>query len=225
MKFQLKTKALKLRRLGWSVKDIAKKLDISESTSSLWCREIVLTPAQKTRLEDRTGKKLLNFFRIVEEQKIRRQKEKAIILDQAVKNFGELSRREKFIAGIALYWAEGFKHVSEKRLGFCNSDPLMMKFQMNFWIECLGIEKDQITARLSLNERFKDETEKLQKYWSDYLELPASQFTKPFYQKSKTVKDYGTAKGYNGVLRIHARKSSRKMMEMRGYMKAMSLKS
>lgn len=225
MKFQLKTKALRLRKLGWSVKDIACKLKISESTSSLWCRQIVLTPVQKQRLEARTGKKLMNFFRIVEQQKLRRQKDKNEIFERSIKQFGEMSLRDKFVAGIAIYWAEGFKHVSEKRLGFCNSDPLMIKFQINFWIECLGIEKDQITARLSLNERFLGETERLQDFWSKYLGLPTSQFTKPFYQKSKTIKDYGTSKGYNGVLRIHARKSSKKMIEMRGFMNAISTKN
>lgn len=223
MKFDLKIRATRLRRLGWSINDIAKKVEISESTASLWCREIALTKEQKTRLEKRTGKKLQNFFRIVERQKKQRDRNKRLLMEKAAMEIGKLSKREKFIAGIALYWAEGFKHVSEKRLGFCNSDPLMIKFQMDFWKECLDVGTEEITARLSLNERFREETSRLEKFWSNYLNLPLSQFTKPFYQKSKTVKDYGNSDGYRGVLRIHVRKSSIKMIEMRGYIKGLTL--
>lgn len=41
-----KNKALILRQNGESIKDIAKRLKISKSTVSLWCRDIKLTSEQ-----------------------------------------------------------------------------------------------------------------------------------------------------------------------------------
>jgi len=45
--------------------------------------------------------------------------------------FGEikkLNKRELFLCGVMLYWAEGFKHKDESGLGLATSDPRMAKF-------------------------------------------------------------------------------------------------
>jgi len=156
VKLNLKPKAIKLRRKGYSINDIAKILRISESTASLWCRKIILTSKQKKNLEERTNKKLQKFFKMVEKQKQDRTKIKNKIQREAEREIGGLSKRDLFIAGIALYWAEGFKHQSEGRIGFCNSDPAMIKFMINFLVSHFKIKTGEISPRLTINESFKD---------------------------------------------------------------------
>ncbi len=221
MKLNLKSKALSLRKDGFSIKDIAAKLNISTSTASLWCRNIQLSRKQKENLESRTNRKLQKFFKMVEKQKENRQKVKNKIQKTAKEEIGSLSKRDLFIAGVSLYWAEGFKHEAEGRVGFCNSDPLMMKFMQSFLKKCLGVKNEEISPRLTLNEAFKDKTEQIQQYWSEYLNIPVSQFTKPFYQKVKQVKVYANGDNYHGVLRIHVRKSSVLLLKMRGYLESL----
>lgn len=218
MKYKLRTQAIKLRKSGYSIPDIASRLNVSKSTASLWCRDILLSEKQKKILEERTNRKLRDFFKLVEKQKKERADEKQSIIWQGAKEIGELSLRELFLTGVALYWAEGFKHEAEKRLGFCNSDPSMIKLQMDFWQKCLGVNKSDISPRLTINEMFRDQTDRIQNFWADILDIPLTQFTKPFCQQSKMVKKFDNGKSYHGVLRIHVRKSSKLMTRMRGWM-------
>jgi hypothetical protein len=221
MKLSLKLKAIELRKNGYSINDIANRLKISSSTASLWCRNIVLTSSQKINLEKRTNRKLQKFFKMIEKQKQTRVKIKNQLQKTAGKEIGTLSKRDLFIAGVSLYWAEGFKHEAEKRIGFCNSDPAMMKFMILFLEKCLGVKKIEFSPRLTLNEAFKEKSEEIQRYWSKYLEIPEAQFTKPFYQKVKQVKIYDNPEDYHGVLRIHVRKSSKLLLMMRGYLQGL----
>lgn len=221
MKLNLKLKAIDLRKDGFSIKDISLKLGISSSTASLWCRNILLTQKQKENLESRTNRKLQKFFKMVEKQKKARIKIKNIIQKKAGDEIGKLSKRDLLIAGVSLYWAEGFKHEAEGRVGFCNSDPAMMKFMILFLEKCLKVKKEELSPRLTLNEAYEDKKEKIQKYWSDYLKIPESQFTKPFYQKVKQVKIYSNPENYHGVLRIHVKKSSQLLLKMRGYLEGL----
>ena len=50
---QEKLEARKLRRKGESIKVIAKKLQVSPSTVSTWCKDIKLSPIQVRELEKR----------------------------------------------------------------------------------------------------------------------------------------------------------------------------
>lgn len=221
MKLNLKLKAIDFRKEGFSIKDISLKLGISSSTASLWCRDIYLTTKQKKNLEKRTNRKLQKFFKMVEKQKKDRIKVKNEIQKNAQKEIGNLSNRDLFIAGVCLYWAEGFKHEAEGRIGFCNSDPAMMKFMILFLEKCLKVKKEELSPRLTLNEAYKDQKEEIQKYWSDYLKIPENHFTKPFYQKVKQVKIYSNPENYHGVLRIHVKKSSQLLLKMRGYLEGL----
>lgn len=218
MKLNLKKQAQYLRKRGFSLPDISKKLDVSKSTASLWCRDIQLTIEQKKSLEQRTNRKLKKFFKFVERQKSDRLKVKNEILKNARNEIGRLSKRDILIAGASLYWAEGFKHSAESRVGFCNSDPEMVKFMILFLEKCLKVEKADLSPRLTLNEAYKNRVEIIQKYWSSYLNIPKSQFTKPFYQRVKQVKIYSNPENYHGVLRIHVKKSSKLLTKIRGYL-------
>lgn len=222
MKLQLKKLALNLRKKGFSIPDISNKLGVSKSTTSLWCKTISLTKKQEQLLSTRTHRKLANFFKMVAEQKAVRDKKKQGIIDSSSKKIGLLSKRDILIAGVALYWAEGFKHEAESRVGFCNSDPRMMKFMILFLKKSFGVEEKDLSPRLTLNEAFRDRVSAIQKFWSDYLGISESQFSKPFYQKVKQVKVYQNAGNYHGVLRIHVKKSSVLLTEMRGYLRGLS---
>jgi transcriptional regulator with XRE-family HTH domain len=221
LKLNLRSKAIKLRRRGYSIADIAKRLRIAESTASLWCRAVKLTPNQIAALSARTHRKLDRFFKLVEKQREKRQKTAAKIITDASTKTECLTNRELFIAGVSLYWAEGFKHSAEKRVGFCNSDPEMMRFVIRFLKTCLGVKPEEISPRLTLNEASRDRTAAIQKFWSEKLNIPLSQFTKPFYQKTKLKKQYDHPENYHGVLRIHVRKSSALMLKMRGYLEGL----
>ena len=118
-----------LRRRGLSLNQIVKKTGIPKSTLRGWIKDVPLTLEQQNILKIKSYSSLQEG-RVNAQKKfkqIRFMKEKELF-DKGKNEIGTLNNRELFIAGISLYWAEGFKNKHEKRLGFCNSDPKMIKF-------------------------------------------------------------------------------------------------
>ena len=54
----VKIQARQLRRKGQSIKDIAKRLEVSQSTTSIWCRDIKLSERQTNKLLKSKEKKI-----------------------------------------------------------------------------------------------------------------------------------------------------------------------
>lgn len=132
-----------------------------------------------------------------------------------------LSERELLISGIALYWAEGFKTLHERRLGFCNSDPNMIRFYL-YWLQrALHVNSSEVVARVTLNVSHKHRVEEVEEYWSKLTGIPLEQFTKPFYQNSQWKKRYNTDT-YYGVLRIHVKNSLNDLLRMRGWIQGLA---
>jgi hypothetical protein len=215
-------KALDLRTNGKSILYISKELHISKSTASKWCKEVVLTDEQKTTLASRSQNiELLKFFaRKRHEDKLNRHKS---IAQKAQKEVKKLKRYELFLVGIALYWAEGFKNISEGRIGFCNSDPRMIKFMISWFKDVLKIPLEDFTLRVEFNAEHLDRKECIEDYWVNITEIPKSQFNKPFLQKAKMVRKYANRNQYFGVLRIRIRRSSELLVKIRAWIDSMSL--
>ncbi len=205
-KSQEKIKARELRKRGESIKQIAKRLHVSASSVSAWCNDIFLTKEQITSLEFRMkdpnyGRRqiYLNQVKKLKAEKIARLKK------EGIERIGKLNEREFIIAGLALYWAEGFK--KDKQIGFANIDPRMVIFFLK-WLEvCFDVKKTDIKLRLTLNESYIDKINAMQNYWSQATGIPTSNFQKPIIQKVVWKKEYENKDEYKGVLRIRVAKS------------------
>jgi hypothetical protein len=210
-----------LRRLdGLSLGRIQKLTNIPKTTIHKWIKDTQLTPAQQESIR-KESLLLLQEGRI-KAQKINRKKRtdnEKVLFDKGKIDIGKLSQRDFFIAGIALYWAEGFKNKHEHRLGFCNSDPNMIKFYLA-WLRDLGVTEQRFVARLSLNSSYKDKNEEIQAYWSKFTRIPLRQFTKSFYQNTQWKKQY-TDENYKGVLRIHVKDSLDILLQMKGWIEGL----
>lgn len=191
-----------LRKEGRSIKEIAKMLNLSSSTVSLWTRNIVLSTAQKQKLIKRVFRALQNGRKKAQDAKKKiREEQKKKIINEALKNLGKISKRDLFIIGISLYWGEGFK--KDSRLGFANSDPAMIKLFVN-WLIINGVPEKDIRLRVGLNISHKNRIKAVEKYWSEQTKIPLTQFQKPFFQKFTWKKEFPDPEKYFGVLRIRA---------------------
>lgn len=214
-KTKLRAEAKQLRISGRSIKQIARDLHVSTSTVSLWCRDIKLTPQQIKQLEKQArdpyyGRRLSYSLK----QQYARKVKEELIKSEAKKEIGLLSEKEKLIAGVALYWAEGFK--KDKMTGFANSDPEMIKFFLN-WVENqLQIPKSEIKLRVGINEHHRGRTKEIESYWSNLTDIPLSQFHKPFYQKVIWKKTYEHPEEYFGTLRVRILKSTDLLRRVKG---------
>ncbi|MDP3973973.1 MAG: hypothetical protein Q8P92_04020 [Candidatus Daviesbacteria bacterium] len=214
-------KAIALRKTGKSIKKIAKLLGVSVSIVAVWSKEVKLTEKQKENLKRRKVRvrHLRRLARRSHLEKVLRVKK---ILKEAIAEIKSLSEQELFLTGLALYWAEGFKSVKEGRLGFCNSDPKMIKFIIKWFEKALKVKREDFILRTEFNETHKDRTEKIKSFWVKLTGIPLGQFEKPFYHRSTWLRDYSNRGDYYGILRVRVRRSSELLNKTRGWISGLS---
>jgi hypothetical protein len=200
-------KAIVLRKKGESIKAIAKKLNISKSTVSLWCKDIELTSLQIERLHESmiTGSYVGRMKGAImqHEQRVKREKEGEAI---GIKKIGKLSERDLLIAFTALYWGEGSK--KKREFFIVNSDPEMVKFIISALKEVFKIENDRFIVGVGINIIHKDREEKIKEYWSEITGIPKNRFRKTIFSKTENKKNYKNFYNYYGMLRINIAKST-----------------
>lgn len=120
-KDDLRAKARDLRLQGWTYDQIQVELGCSKSSISLWVRDLPRperrNPAEQAKLAAR--KRWEHELAVRDEM---RQQTKAA----AAQEIGEMSHRDLFLTGVALYWAEGAKdkpYARRENVLFVNSDP------------------------------------------------------------------------------------------------------
>lgn len=214
-------KALILRKAGKSIKKIAATLGVSVSIISVWCRGVELTEEQKEKLKRRKVN-VRHLRRLAKQSHLEKIFRVKRLFEDSLAEIKPLTGNELFLTGLALYWAEGFKSVKESRLGFCNSDPRMIKFMFRWFQKALKISKQDFLLRTEFNESHKDRIEEIKSFWSKLTQVPLTQFEKPFYHHSTWLRDYPNRDNYFGVLRVRIRKSSELLNKTRGWISGLS---
>lgn len=217
----LRQAARELRDKGLGIKTIAHKLGVSSSSVSLWCRDIVLNPEQIKELERRSHDPRYGR-RLEYAQRLRETKNKKIhdLLEEGKREIGTATKRELFVAGIALYWAEGFK--KDNLVGFSNSDPAMIAI-FTKWLHLCGVAKNRLKFRVGVNEAYRDKIHDIERYWKKALHIPPDQFQKPFFQRVQWKKVYDRPKEYHGVLRVRVAKSTDLLRKIRGWIEGFKI--
>jgi intein-encoded DNA endonuclease-like protein len=157
-KLEEKLKARKLRKQGLSYKEIIEKVKVSKDTISRWCRDIKLTDKQLLRLyEKKKSAGLRGCIIGAKKQQEKRELLTKQLFQQGIEEIGKLSKRERFIIGVALYAGEGTK--TDRRCEFANSDPRLIKFMSNWFKEFCGFSlikfRGAIWLHEGLNEKIK----------------------------------------------------------------------
>lgn len=191
---QVKQRAIVLRRKGYSIKEIAKVLGISVGTSSLWLRDIVITPSGLARLEEKNRVSRIKGVQV--QQSLR--KNRLNLLETKIKaQIKSVKENKFFIKSLCayLYWGEGNKTGSF--VGFINSDPEMIRNFM--FLLRSGFEVDETKFRGLMHLHEYHDQQKMANFWSQVSGIPLSRFSKT-YIKPHTGKR--KKKGYKGSLRI-----------------------
>ncbi len=204
----LRIEARQMRAKGKSVKGIAHKLNISKSTVSLWVRDIILSVEQIEQLRKRALKGAeLGRFRSALMQKHRRLKLLDDSRQEGIKKLKNLTDREFLIAGVALYWAEGSRKTQS--VEFCNADPKLIKFMVDWSRKIFGIEIADLKAAVGINEIHRQRENVVKEYWSKVSGIPLTQFCKTSFKKVKNQKVYENFNEHYGTLRVRILKASR----------------
>lgn len=209
-KQKAKEKAIKLRKEGFSYNEILRQVPVAKSTISLWLRSVGLSEKQKQRL---TEKKIKAALRGALSRKKQRIELVQKIKKDAVKDVGsDISQRELWLIGTALYWAEGSKEKEEKPglgISFINSDPFMIKFFLNWLLKILKLPNKRIKFEIYIHENHKVRLPSIIKYWANITNFNESCFSTVYFKKNKIkTKRKNVGNNYQGLLRIKASASS-----------------
>jgi hypothetical protein len=197
-KLDLKLKARGLRKRGLSIKEIKKKLNVSLSSVSIWVRDIKLSNRQlkKLYLNKKTGN--LKGSIIAAQNKIKeRERITKKFNDEGKKDVGKMTKRDRFIAGVAIYAGEGGK--TDRDISFVNSDPKMIKFMMGWFKEFCNTPIDKIKGSLYIHDNLNERKAKI--FWSKLTGIPLFHFTKSYIVRNN--KNRLRKKKHNcGIFRI-----------------------
>lgn len=171
-------KARTLRAKGKSYSEIREELNIGKSTLSGWLRDMPLTKAQMRKLRDINPRRIENFRTTMRVKREGRLNQAYI---QAKNDIGKLTRRDLFIAGLYLYWAEGTKSALG-RIAMTNTDPSVLKAFLD-WCKLMRIPHAKLRVKLHLYKDMNIEEET--RFWSQTLAIPNPQFRKPYIKKSR----------------------------------------
>lgn len=221
-KFKEKIEAHKLRRLGKSVKGIAKTLKISKSTISLWCSEIKLSPIQKLRLHKNMvlrGHKGRMIGAAM--QKDRRLRKIDDYKKSGAKEIGNLSNRDVLMVGLGLHLGEGSKTKNQFR--FTNSSPDIIKAIIK-WLAYFGITRKDMYCNVLINEIHRTRETSILNEWSKITKIPLKQFNKTTFIKAVNKKIYKNSKNYIGTLSLQVYKSSELQYRVLGLMNGLLYK-
>ncbi len=197
-KDDLRARARELRLQGWTYDRIQVELGCSKSSISLWVRDLPKPerrpPSEQARL---AGRMRWEHELAVREEQRRRTKEAAAL------EIGPLSDRDLFLAGVALYWAEGAKdkpYDRRENVLFVNSDPGVNKLYLA-WLDQLGVEPDRLRYRVMIH--MTADVEGAKRYWADLVGVDVSVFQKTTIKKhNPTTVRKNVGDTYRGCLVI-----------------------
>ncbi len=224
-KIKEKLNAIKLRKKGWSIKEIAESLNISKGSASVWCSDTELTLKQKEKLH----KKMVDAGHVgrVRGAEVNRQKKLkrlSFYRNKAKKELINFTKRDLAMLGLGLYWGEGTKS-NKSSLAFVNSDPDAILITYKYFHSIFGVKKEDFMPRIFINDIHKPRIKKVLQYWSSLLELPIEQFGNPVFLRMKNKKRYDNHESYFGIISLKVRKSSELKYQIIGLIEELKSKN
>lgn len=175
---EVKKEAVRLRRGGRSIKEIARELGIAVGTSSVWLTDVELSCAAMKRLEN---KQYLSRLKSRQTKRLQKKEKevKAIVIAEKIIQVSMLEERNNCkILCACLYWAEGSKKSSSLR--FTNSDPEMIATFLSLLRKGFDIDERKLRALLHVHT-YHNEKE-LKKFWSLITNIPLEQFSRSHHK-------------------------------------------
>ncbi len=209
IKYNLKEKAIALRKEGLSYSEILAKVPVAKSTLSDWLHSVGLSKHQKQRL---TEKKLASAKRggeIKHQQRLDRTK---AIIEAAKSEIGQLTHRELWLTGIMLYWAEGSKEKNYhpgSGLQFTNMDPTMICFFIRWLNEIFHINKTDLIFEIYIHDTHRHRIKNIINFWSEKIGIAPKYFSRTYFKKAQIKTNRkNVGETYFGVLKIRVRSST-----------------
>lgn len=153
-------------------------LGVGKGTLSAWLKDM---PLSEGRIRELRALSPMRIERCRNTKLKKKQNRLDGVYRKASEDIGVLSERELFLAGLFLYWGEGWKSTNATT-ALTNTNPRMIILFLK-WLNLLGVDKGRVKVRLDLYVDM--DIKKEISFWTKELGISQSQFTKPYIKKSR----------------------------------------
>ncbi len=155
-------RARELRARAWTLEEIARELDVSRSSVSVWVRDVVFDPKPRQR----------PVFRNPSSLHLARLAEIEAMNEWGRGRIGTLSDAAFLAAGTALYAGEGAKGDGE--VVFANTAPDMVAFFCRWLRRFFEIDESRLRVRVYLHDGL--DLDAAHRFWAGITGVPLEQF-------------------------------------------------
>lgn len=220
---ELRRECRRLRAQGLTIPEIAARTGASKGSISPWVADVRMPleyKQQRAKFSEEARR------RAGESNRRRAADRREAFRRQAAARFGEVSDRDLFVAGVALYWAEGAKAKPWRRGGqvdFINSDVDVLRTFLA-WLELIGVPRSELTYRISIHE--SADVEESERWWSEQLGFPQAKLLRAAVKRHKPVTvRRNVGEDYHGCLRIRVARSGVLYCAIEGWWRAIAGRS
>ncbi|MDQ3544230.1 MAG: helix-turn-helix domain-containing protein [Actinomycetota bacterium] len=186
-------RARELRAESWTLLDIARELDVSKSSVSLWVRDGDFVP--HPRRHNYWTKDNPHPLQVAKLEEIERCNA------EGVEWIGTVSEREFLTAGVMLYSGEGSK--TDGAVKFANTNPALVVFFVRWLRTFFDVVESRLRVHLYLHQGL--DLDSAIRYWSARTVIPSAQFTKPYRAvANNTIRHSKHIMGCPAVVYSHA---------------------
>ncbi len=216
-----KRKAIAMRKNGKTYAEILSVIPVAKSTLTLWLHDVGMAIHQKQRITDariagqKRGALAKHNIRVLLQKKI---------INTAKAEIGKISKRELFLIGTILYWAEGSKEKEwcpGSRLVFSNMDPKMIRVFLKWLTDIAKVPKNMIGFQIYFHKDHKRRLEEVISYWQKITGFPRESLKKVYFKTNKvqTTNRKNVGDQYYGLLRVIVGRSSELVRKVAGWTK------
>lgn len=210
--------AVILRKKGASIKAIALQLQAAQSSVSIWVREVKLTQEQTMRLRSNT-----HTPEVIERRRQSRLNselaKRTAVIKAAKREITMLSRRELWLIGTALYWAEGSK--TQRTVQFANGDIRMVLLMLRYFREICEVDETKIRGCIHIHESL--DVQAAESYWIKATGIAANKFYKTYNKPNKASKGLRHSLP-NGVCNVYVL-DAKLLLKIKGWIEGIYEKS
>lgn len=198
MKRDLEVKAKKLRKEGYSIKELKEILKVSKSTLSRWLQDVELSFEARRRLEENYTKGQLNSQEVIKRKTEQKNFEAESFAIDLLKN-SDISNNISLLLCAMIYQCEGNKSIKDS-VTFTNSDPALIKTFVYLFRKSFNLDERKFRVLMHLHDYHDECIQK--KFWSKITGVPISQFLKTYNKVNTGVYK---KENYQGCIQIRYR--------------------
>jgi predicted transcriptional regulator len=192
---QIKNKVTQLRQEGYSIKEIAKEVNIAQSTVSLFVRKTKLNHKAKNILLRKRQAGREKAVRTIIRNREEREKRSIIVAENFLEGVN-ITKAISFLVAAVSYECEGGKS-NFGVLEFTNSDPVLIRLFLLSLRKSFLLDENKFRVVMHLHSYHNEKDEQI--FWSDVTSIPKQLFTKTFQKKESGIT---RKEGYHGCVQI-----------------------